>query len=126
MPRRKTPHPIMAELGPQLRQLRKEADVGLKKVAKAGGLRASHLSSIERGLVNITVETLFAVARGLGLEPVVLLANLLDSRLGRLTKRASRLSPEALEALEERWDDVVHLLQEGRSGGRSGAIPRSH
>lgn len=117
MPRRKTPHPFMAQIGPQLRQIRREAGLGLKKVAKAGGISSSHLSSIEHGLVNITAETLFAIARGVGLEPVALLGYMAESRLGRLTSRASRLSPQALESLEERWYDVVHLLEQGRSGG---------
>jgi transcriptional regulator with XRE-family HTH domain len=105
----------MARLGLKIRLLRRAAGLGLKKVARAGGLSAGHLSSIELGLVNITTETLFAVARGIGLEPLALLADLVDSPLGRLTKKAGRLPPELLQALEERWDEVVGFLQKPRS-----------
>ena len=72
MPRRLIPDPIAAKVGARIRELRKERGMSLVELADAAGLSRGHLSSVERGLVLITVGTVVATARALGIPPFVL------------------------------------------------------
>jgi transcriptional regulator with XRE-family HTH domain len=99
----------------QIRLLRNSSDRSLKAVAAEGGLSAGFLSNIEGGLVCCTVPTLVKVARGLRVDPAVLLVEPL-SRFGGLAERASLLPPEALQVLHDHWDEVVRFLHERMPG----------
>ncbi len=72
MPRRSTPEPIAAKVGARIRELRQERGMSLAALAKAAGLSRGHMSSVERGLVLITVSTVVATARALAVPPFVL------------------------------------------------------
>ena len=72
MPRRSTPEPIAAKVGARIRELRQERGMSLAALAEAAGLSKGHMSSVERGLVLITVGTVVATARALGVPPFVL------------------------------------------------------
>jgi transcriptional regulator with XRE-family HTH domain len=74
MPRRRTPHPLASRLGVRIRALREERGLSLTKLALASGVTKGSLSSIERGLVLITIATLTKIARGLGLAPAQVMA----------------------------------------------------
>jgi transcriptional regulator with XRE-family HTH domain len=72
MPRRSIPEPIAAKVGARIRELRQERGMSLAALAEAAGLSKGHMSSVERGLVLITVGTVVATARALGVPPFVL------------------------------------------------------
>ncbi len=72
MPRRSIPEPIAAKVGARIRELRLERGMSLADLADAAGLSKGHMSSVERGLVLITVGTVVATARALGVPPFVL------------------------------------------------------
>lgn len=72
MPRRPIPEPIAAKLGARIRELRKERGMSLVALADAAGLSRGHMSSIERGLVLISINTIVATARALAVPPFVL------------------------------------------------------
>lgn len=72
MPRRSIPEPIAMKLGARIRELRIERGMSLAALAAAAGLSKGHMSSVERGLVLITVGTVVATARALGVPPFVL------------------------------------------------------
>jgi transcriptional regulator with XRE-family HTH domain len=72
MPRRSSPEPIAAKVGARIRELRLERGMSLAALADAASLSKGHMSSVERGLVLITVGTIVATARALGVPPFVL------------------------------------------------------
>jgi transcriptional regulator with XRE-family HTH domain len=72
MPRRSIPEPIAARVGARIRELRLERGMSLAALADAAGLSKGHMSSVERGLVLITVTTVDATAKALGVPPFVL------------------------------------------------------
>jgi transcriptional regulator with XRE-family HTH domain len=72
MPRRSIPEPIAAKVGARIRELRIERGMSLAALADAAGLSKGHMSSVERGLVLITVGTVVSTARALGVPPFVL------------------------------------------------------
>lgn len=66
--------PFAARFGARMRDLRLERGISLATLRKAGGLTPSQMSSAERGRVSVTIGTLAAVAKALGVPPFVLLA----------------------------------------------------
>jgi transcriptional regulator with XRE-family HTH domain len=72
MPRRSIPEPIAAKVGARIRELRQERGMSIAALAEAAGLSKGHMSSVERGLVLITVGTVVATARALDVPPFVL------------------------------------------------------
>ncbi len=72
MPRRPTPEPVAAKVGARIRDLRQERGLSLAALADASGLSKGHMSSVERGLVLITVGTVVAAAKALNVPPFVL------------------------------------------------------
>jgi transcriptional regulator with XRE-family HTH domain len=73
MPRRMNPDPVAAKVGTRIRDLRQERGMSLASLADESGLSKGHMSSVERGLVLITVGTVVSAARALGVPPFVLL-----------------------------------------------------
>ena len=74
MPRRSEPDPFAEEVGRRIRQLREAAGLTLEKLAFESELGSKgHLSSLERGLVRPTVETLRVLAERLRVLPADLL-----------------------------------------------------
>ena len=57
---------IAAEIGQRIAFLRKEAGLSQAVLAERSGIRQSHLSRIECGKYNITLDVLNAIAKGLG------------------------------------------------------------
>jgi transcriptional regulator with XRE-family HTH domain len=67
VPRRSKPDPLALAVGARVRQLREEADLTIERLAfelEVGS--KGHLSSLEKGLVRPTIQTLKAIADGLG------------------------------------------------------------
>lgn len=68
-PARRHRAPYHAEtLGKMLKRARKEAGASQRAVSARSGVTPSHLSQIERGRVNFSVETMVQLARALDLE----------------------------------------------------------
>ncbi|HRI63861.1 MAG TPA: helix-turn-helix transcriptional regulator [Polyangium sp.] len=103
MPRRSIPEPIAAKVGARIRELRIERGMSLAALANAAGLSKGHMSSVERGLVLITVGTVVSTAKALGVPPFVLtmfpdeeplsavIEHVRSTRGGDTTKAASKL-----------------------------------
>ena len=72
MPRRPIPEPLAVKVGARIRELRTERGLSIAALATSAGLSKGHLSSVERGLVLITVNTLEVTARALGVPTFVL------------------------------------------------------
>lgn len=72
MPRRSTPDPIAAKIGARIRDLRIERGMSLAQLADASGLSKGHMSSVERGLVLITIGTVISAAKALNVSPFML------------------------------------------------------
>ncbi len=62
----------LLRLGARLRELRDERGWTLEQTAERAGLHPVSLSRVETGSVNVTVATLVAVTRALGVEIVAL------------------------------------------------------
>lgn len=61
-------------LAGNVRRLRLVTGLSQEELAVRCGLHRTYISSVERGERNITIESLFALARGLGCDPRELLA----------------------------------------------------
>lgn len=66
-------HPDLVALGKSVRRLRREADLTQEELAARAGISANYVGEIERGECNPSVLVMFAVARGLGVQPSQLL-----------------------------------------------------
>lgn len=58
----------LVSLGSEVRQVRKARQMTLKDLASASRISVSHLSAIERGAANPSVETVHGIAEGLGVS----------------------------------------------------------
>ncbi|TKC97929.1 XRE family transcriptional regulator [Polyangium fumosum] len=72
VPTRRVPDPLAAHIGARMRELRREKGMSLSQFAKASGLSKGHASNLENGLALMSVGTVFAVARALGVPPFLL------------------------------------------------------
>jgi transcriptional regulator with XRE-family HTH domain len=68
------PETYAAKLGARMRDLRLERGLSLASLRQAGGLTPSQMSSAERGRVQVTMGTVAAVAKALGMPAFVLMA----------------------------------------------------
>jgi transcriptional regulator with XRE-family HTH domain len=60
---------LLEYFGPLIARLRVARDLSQEKLAHLCGLHATTISEIERGKTDVTLATLEALARGLGIEP---------------------------------------------------------
>ena len=100
MPRRTKADPYAQAVGRRIRELRLEAELTIEQLAVGSRLNSKgHLSSIERGLVMITVQTLKSIADGLGVLPADLLTAPGDGPRGRLLDASRKASAETIKRL---------------------------
>lgn len=76
LPTRKIADPFAKKIGSRIRDLRLEQGKSLDALEKSCGVSKGHLSSIERGYVVMNVDTLWRIARGLGVPVIALLSGL--------------------------------------------------
>jgi predicted RNase H-like HicB family nuclease/DNA-binding Xre family transcriptional regulator len=60
---------LLERFGPLIGRLRVARNLSQEKLAHLSGLHATTISAVERGKTSVTLETLEALARGLGTEP---------------------------------------------------------
>ncbi|WP_160123265.1 helix-turn-helix domain-containing protein [Rhodovarius lipocyclicus] len=85
--------PIAAHLGARLRATRQEAGLSLAELARLTGLTKGFLSKLERGLSHPSVESVYRLARVLGVPPGVLLAS--ESAVANGMELAPASDPDA-------------------------------
>jgi transcriptional regulator with XRE-family HTH domain len=64
---------IAKRLGKKIKLARVEGDMSQSDLAQSANIDSSHIGKIERGEVNITVETLYRISEALGCSPTILL-----------------------------------------------------
>ncbi|WP_370978995.1 helix-turn-helix domain-containing protein [Agaribacterium sp. ZY112] len=57
-------------LGANIRKIREDSGVSQELLANSSGIERSHMGKIERGTMNLTVNTLFKIADTLGVSVV--------------------------------------------------------
>jgi transcriptional regulator with XRE-family HTH domain len=67
--------PELLAFGAQVRRLRVEQKLSQEELAERSGLHRNYIGGIERGERNVGVKALFALARGLKIDPPTLLAS---------------------------------------------------
>ena len=78
MPTRKIADPFAKKIGARIRDLRLEQGKSLAALAEASDVSTGHLSCIERGYVIMNVNTLWKIARGLGVPLFEVVSGLED------------------------------------------------
>ncbi len=93
-------------IGSNIRRLRKQAELTQEDVADRANLNASYYGRIERGEINVTLETLASIARALNIEindlfrPELIGVDL--KRMQReINQAASKLDAQRLQLLRE-------------------------
>jgi len=76
MPRRENTSPFLEALGSRIRDLRLKQGLSLDFISEASGISKGSLSSVENGLVNITVYTCVRIAAALKVDAAELLPSL--------------------------------------------------
>lgn len=100
MPRRTKPDPFAQRVGRRIRELREEAKLTQERLAYESDLGSKgHLSSLERGLVVPTIETLRVLAERLGVLPLDLINFPDDGKREALIEATRATSRKELEAL---------------------------
>lgn len=115
MPRRTVPHPFVAKVGARVRLLRDERNMSLADVANASGISKGHLSSIEHGLVGMTLGTVERIAKALELSPMYVYAFPEDDEIAKIAELSRRLPPSYLEKLQQMLIKMVDAERRGRS-----------
>lgn len=95
----------LKKLGLRLRELRRSAHMTLEDLADKADLNPNYIARVERGEVNVTVQTLERIAKGLSLDLQEILIRdkqpidekKLKKELGTII---SKLEPEKLHALK--------------------------
>lgn len=77
---------IAAAFGAALRQRRKGMGVTQERLAEAAGLTPTFVSMMERGQYQPTLQTVFAVAAGLGIDVADLVADTRETLKIRLSR----------------------------------------
>lgn len=99
MPRRTTPDPLCSRVGARIRELRNEYDMSLEQLADASKLSKGHLSSVEQGLVAITLGTIASIARGFGLPALYVVAFAEEDPGAEVVELIRKLRPEQFRPL---------------------------
>lgn len=79
---------LAVEVGIRIRELRRLLGVSQAAFATSVGMASANLSKIERGKMNLTLETMVRIARGLDVQPIDLFTTPTDrsERVGRPRK----------------------------------------
>jgi len=107
VPRRAIPHPGALRLGTRVRDLRRQRGVSISRLADACEQSKGHLSTFERGLVNVTVGTLFKIAQALETTPMHIMCAAGDSDLERSVEELHALSSTARRKLAAKLSRTV-------------------
>lgn len=108
MPRRLSPDPLALAVGRRIRQLRMEAGLTIEKLAFESELGSKgHLSSIEKGLVRPTVNTLQTIADRLGIALLDLVTFPNVDPRQQLIDRTRFLTPSCVRRLLASIDSEV-------------------
>jgi len=111
MPRREVAEPLAVKVGARIRDLRDERGLSINTLGKASGVSKGALSSIERGLVLITLPTIAALANALGVSAADLVTFPEDSELDAIAE-CLRTMPDAaqqqiMRAIREAYKDSL-------------------
>jgi transcriptional regulator with XRE-family HTH domain len=68
----KKPKEILAE---NVRRFRQEIGISQEELAERAGLHRTYISSVERAQRNVSLENIFNIANGLGIDPPDLIAS---------------------------------------------------
>lgn len=68
-----TSHPLLQKVGKRVRTIRAKAGISQEALADAAGLDRSYMSGVERGVRNLSVLKLAAIAEALGVPASSLL-----------------------------------------------------
>lgn len=118
--------PRIGSLGANLRRERQRAGLPLSELARRAGVARQTLTALEAGTGNPTIETLYALADGLGVTLGSLLAEPEDRpvRVVRAGEGQAVPGPFEVNLLERIEDDVANVeiytvhLRPGREGQR--------
>jgi transcriptional regulator with XRE-family HTH domain len=130
MPRRDSPDDLFLSIGERVKAFRLAAGLTQEEVAEAL-TRKGHISSLEHGLANPTVETLQRIAEaleGLDVEIVDLVVSPEKSRRHAVIALSRTLSEEALGEILAKHGPVPELVPRKRKRTHhraSGARPRA-
>lgn len=118
----------MVDFGANIRRIRKARGLSLKDLSEASGLTVSYLSKTELNKVNPSINTLFKIARALGVTVSAITADSSDVHLVRSDNRTVRINPGSdlrYEMLAEGQKMIVMICSLG-PGDTSGEEHFAH
>jgi transcriptional regulator with XRE-family HTH domain len=94
----RTSHPFLRNIGLAIRSLRRERGISQESLAGLANIDRSYMSSVERGLRNVSVLNVARIATALGV-PVWELLRLREVRSGVMARAIEPDPPMALESI---------------------------
>ena len=101
---------LLSRFGKNLRTVRKEKGYSLERLSELSGLDYSYISSVERGLKNISLKSIEKLARGMSV-PVEELLSEVRSVEGAKKGRKPRLTPGQKVETDELYKFRVDVLR---------------
>lgn len=96
---------VAKEISSKLRKARKDKKISQIELANLVNMPQSHISNIEKGKVNISVESLFEIARALELEPMLIPKRYVNAIKGFVLSKNNSVAQEPAFNLDEDEND---------------------
>ena len=112
MPRRTVASPFTAKVGARIRELRLARGWTVAQLAQRADVAKGHLSSAERGLAAITIETIDRLGKGLELPPFYLLTFAAEDERARIADLLRALPADDLPKLRREIQIRVGLYKQ--------------
>lgn len=102
----------LKKLGLRIKELRKKRNLTQEELGESSEMNSKHLSEVERGIVNISVQSLAKVAESLGVSLIELLdiehQKSREELQAEIAKLVSASSYEQVQLVHRVVSDIVH------------------
>lgn len=98
-------------LGKHIATLRKQQHISQEEFAEKSGKMINTISNIERGLTDLKISTLVALARALDVEPACLLSDAFHSVQNPKENTMEMLKQQNTKTLKEVLKQIENLIQ---------------
>lgn len=100
---------IRYELGKRIRQYRCYQKLSQEKLAEMSGLNTIYISEVERGIKNASIETIYKISRGLGIN-IRDLFNNIDSTASFNNEHINNMNSMMMGLSKQEQKELVEII----------------